>query len=49
MMPTVFVVLVIAAFILTLVSIGTPSKVPLWVAVLVLCFIELLRVLPLGR
>lgn len=39
--------LVLAAFIATIVhAIG---KCPLWIAVLLLCVIELLRILPLGR
>ena len=46
-MLTVFVILVVAAFIVTLVS--ATGKVPLWVAVVILCVIELLRVLPLGK
>lgn len=46
-MLTVFVVLVLAAFIVTvLAAIG---KAPLWVSVVILCVIELLRVLPIGR
>jgi ABC-type phosphate/phosphonate transport system permease subunit len=44
---TVFVLLAIAAFILTLVA--AVNRVPLWISVLVLCLIELLRALPLGR
>lgn len=46
-MLTVFVILVVTAFIVTLVS--AAGKVPLWVAVVILCVIELLRVLPLGK
>ena len=44
-MLTVMIVLVLAAFIVTIAS--AVGKAPLWVAVLVLCLIELLRVLPL--
>jgi ABC-type phosphate/phosphonate transport system permease subunit len=47
MILTVFILLAIAAFILTLVA--AVNRVPLWVGVLVLCLIELLRALPLGR
>jgi hypothetical protein len=43
-MLTVAVVLVLAAFICTVVS--ALGKCPLWVAVVFLCVIELLRVLP---
>jgi len=46
-MLTVFVILVIAAFIVTIAS--AAGKVPLWIAVILLCLIELLRVLPLGK
>ncbi len=37
--------LVIAAFIVTIAA--AMSKAPLWVAVLLLCLVELLRILPL--
>lgn len=48
MILTVFLILAIAAFICTVAaSAGYPP--PLWVAVLLLCIIELLRALPLGR
>ena len=46
-MLTVIGFLVAAAFICTIASVL--GKCPLWVAVLLLCVIELLRVLPLGR
>ncbi len=46
-MLTVFLVLAIAAFVTTLIAAW--GKVPLWVAVMILCLIELLRVLPLGK
>lgn len=39
--------LVIAAFIATIVN--AIGKCPLWIAVLLLCVIELLRILPIGR
>ena len=47
-MLTVFLILAVAALIMTLVHAAT-GKVPLWVAVVVLCLIECLRSLPLGR
>ena len=50
-MLTVFLLLAIAAFICTvLAGAGWPATrpTPLWIAVLLLCLIELLRVLPLG-
>ena len=43
-MLTVMVVLVLAAFVVTIAA--AMNKAPLWVAVLILCVIELLRVLP---
>ena len=46
-MLTVFIILALAAFIVTVVS--AMGKCPLWVAVVILCLIELLRALPLGR
>jgi len=46
-MLTVFVFLAIAAIIVTIAS--AMGKAPLWVAVILLCLIELLRVLPLGK
>lgn len=46
-MLTVFVLLVIAAFVCT-VAAGM-GKCPLWVAVVILCLIELLRILPIGK
>jgi hypothetical protein len=46
-MLTVFVILAVTAFIATVVA--AMGKCPLWVAVVILCVIELLRVLPLGR
>jgi hypothetical protein len=46
-MLTVIALLVIAAFFVTIVS--AVGKAPLWVAVLLLCVVELLRILPLGK
>ncbi len=46
-MLTVIGFLVAAAFIVTIVS--AIGKCPLWVGVLLLCVIELIRILPLGR
>lgn len=46
-MLTVFLILALAAFIVTIAS--AVGRAPLWVAVIILCLIELLRVLPLGR
>jgi Na+/H+ antiporter NhaB len=44
---TIFAILAIAAFIITIVSAVKPW--PLWPGVLLLCIIELLRALPLGK
>ena len=44
-MLTVIGFLVIAAFVATIVS--AIGKCPLWVAVLLLCVVELIRILPL--
>ncbi len=46
-MLTVFLIIAVAAFIVTILS--AIGKAPPWVAVLLLCVIELLRALPLGR
>jgi hypothetical protein len=46
-MLTVFLILALSAFIVTIVS--AREKAPLWVAVIILCLIELLRVVPLGK
>lgn len=46
-MVTVIGVLVLSAFICAVAS--AAGKVPLWVAVILLCLVELLRILPLGR
>lgn len=47
-MLTVFLVLVIIAIALTVYH-ATKPPFPLWPAVFVLCLIELLRVVPLGK
>lgn len=47
MHPTVLLVLAITAFVCVIVS--AFGKCPLWVAVALLCIIELLRVMPLGK
>lgn len=46
-MLTVFLLLALAAFIVTIVS--ALGKAPLWISVILLCLIELLRAIPLGR
>jgi hypothetical protein len=46
-MLTVTLILVIAAFGCAIAS--AIGKCPLWVSVVLLCVVELLRVLPLGR
>jgi len=47
MLMTVIGFLVVAAFVVTvLAAIG---KAPLWVSVLLLCLVELLRILPIGK
>lgn len=46
-MLTVIAFLVFAAFAVTILS--AIGKAPLWVAVLLLCVVELLRILPLGK
>ena len=43
-MLTVFVILVLAAFVVAILS--AIGKAPLWVSVILLCVIELLRILP---
>jgi hypothetical protein len=47
MLPTVIVVLALAAFLVTLGSASSPPRTPLWIAVLLLSIIALLQVLPL--
>jgi hypothetical protein len=44
---TVILIIAIAAFAVTIAS--AMGKVPIWVAVLLLCIIELIRALPLGK
>ena len=46
-MLTVFLLLAIAAFVAAIVS--AMGRAPLWIAVILLCLIELLRELPLGK
>ena len=46
-MINVFLVMAISAFICTIVA--ALNKCPVWVPVLLLCVIELLRAMPLGR
>jgi hypothetical protein len=48
-MLTLFIILAVAAMVITILSTFTPPKAPLWVAVLLLCMIELVRALPVGR
>jgi hypothetical protein len=52
-MLTVIGLLAIAALILTILSITTPPRAPLWIAVLLLAIAEVIRwaasVLPLGK
>jgi hypothetical protein len=45
-MLTLALVLVLAAFVLTLGAALNPPRVPLWVAVLLLVIAQLLRILP---
>jgi hypothetical protein len=47
-MLTALVVLILLAVVLTIVS-AASSKVPLWPAVFLLCVIQLLRILPIGK
>jgi len=44
---TVILIIAISAFAVTIAS--AMGKAPLWVAVLLLCIIELIRALPLGK
>jgi hypothetical protein len=46
---TILMFLAIAACVCLVVHVLRRDKVPLWVAVALLCLIELLRTLPLGR
>jgi len=45
-MLTVTLLLLVSAFIITLLSALNPSRAPLWVAVLFLIILELLQVVP---
>ena len=47
-MLTVFLLLAVMAFVCAIAT-GAGYPPPLWVAVLLLCVIELLRALPLGK
>jgi len=44
---TVLILLVVAAFVCTVVS--AMGKCPLWAAVFILCVIEAIRVFPVGK
>ena len=44
---TVLGFLIVAAFVCAIVS--AMGKCPLWVSVILLCLVELLRILPLGK
>lgn len=46
-MLTVFALLALAAFLCAVAA--AMARAPLWVSVMMLCVIELLRVIPLGR
>ncbi len=46
-MITVFLLLAVAAFVCTIAV--ALNKCPVWVPVILLCLIELLRAVPLGR
>lgn len=46
---SVFAILSIGAFVLTLISASNPPKCPIWVPVLFLCIIEALRCIPMGH
>jgi hypothetical protein len=46
-MLTVLLILAIAAFVCTIIA--ALGKCPIWIPVVLLCIIELLRQLPLGR
>ena len=48
-MLTVIGILVVIALIITILSALTPSKAPLWIAVLILCIVHLIQVLPIGK
>lgn len=46
-MFTVIICLVVAAFICTIVA--AMGKCPVWVPMLLLCVVELVRIMPVGR
>ena len=46
---TILMFLAIAASVCLVVHVLKPDRLPLWVAAALLCVIELLRTLPLGR
>jgi hypothetical protein len=48
-MITILMLLAVAASVCLVVHVLRRDKVPLWVAVALLCAIELLRTVPLGR
>jgi hypothetical protein len=48
-MLTVMILLAIGAFACVVASAARPAWVPLWVGCLLLCVIELIRTLPLGK
>jgi len=47
-MITVTLLLVLAAFLVTIASALNPPRAPLWIAVLLVCVALLLRSLPIG-
>lgn len=49
MLLTVMVLLSVAAFVCAMLSQTNPPRAPLWVAVVLLCVVELIRTLPLGK
>lgn len=48
-MLTIMLLLALAAFVATTAHAISGDRTPLWIAVFMLCFIELLRALPVGR
>jgi hypothetical protein len=46
---TVIVLLLLAAFVITIATTFSPPKAQLWIAVLLVILVELLRVLPVGK
>lgn len=47
-MGTAFLIIAIAALVMTLVHAARKEWVPLWVPMILICLLELLRALPLG-